>query len=215
MAGQQAFGDRDPTPAEIQAAEAIKRSMDIAPSAVGQAGRISEIGDILLRGETDPQFRRMVDEDEGRLRADYIQSIDDMILQSNRNRMRSGNPAFINPERQDEMRAGALMQAFENARQTSRGNARALLQASANVNNMSLQGLTNVMGALTGGGQAAAGMVPTQVQDQQNQMAAQGQFFKDLPSAIGQVGGGINQILSGWAPSTPTSTTTNNPTIWT
>jgi len=200
-AGQQAFGDRDPTPAEIQAGKAIEQAIGMAPEATAQTRRISQIGDILLGGESDPKFRQMVGEDESRLRADYISSIDDMILQSNRNRMRSGNPAFINPERQDEMRAGALMQAFENARQTSRGNVRALLNASANVNNMSLSGLTNIMGSLTGAGSAASGMVPTQVADQQNQMAAQGQFFKDLPSAIGQVGGSINQLLSGFAPS--------------
>ena len=168
-----AFSDREPTPAEIQMAEAISQAMGIAPDAIGQAERISEIADMLAQGESNPQFAALVGEEDDRLRNDYISSIDMFMQQDRRQQNRAYGTGSINPERRDEMRAGALMGAFEDSRSKSRNNARVLLTAAAEANNMALAGYTNTMGALTGAGVAAGPAMSAQGGAQLDQSGAQ------------------------------------------
>ena len=188
-----AFSDREPTPAEIQMAEAISQAMGIAPDAMGQAERISEIADMLAQGESNPQFAQLVGEEDDRLRNDYIQSIDMFMQQDRRQNNRAFGTGSINPERQDEMRAGALMNAFEDSRSKARNNARVLLKAASEANNMALAGYTNTMGALTGAGVAAGPAMSAQVGAQLDQSSAQAGFYGNLP----EIGTAVGNILSG------------------
>ena len=206
-----AFSDRDPSPAEIQMAEAIKQAMGIAPDATGQADRISEIADMLAQGERSPAFASLVDEEDSGLRNDHIRAINMFMQQDRRQQNRAFGTGSINPERRDEMRAGALMNAFENSRQTARSNARTLLTAAAGANNMALQGFTNTMGALTGAGQASASAIPTQVGAQQDQTAAQATFYGNL----GQTGTDIGNLLGSSFGGDDDDEVSNNPNIWT
>lgn len=201
-----AFSDRDSTPAERQMAEAIKQAMGIAPDAQKRAAFGAELSEMLAAGESDPRFASLVGEEDGRLRNDYIQAVDMYLRQGSRIQGR-GLTTGINPERRDEMRAGSLMNAFEDSRSKARASARELLKSAANANNLSLQGYTNTMGALTGAGQAAGAAIPSQVDAQLSQTAAQSSFFGSLPT----VGQDVAGLLSGFAQGTNKTVINNNP----
>ncbi len=192
-----AFSDRDPSPAEEQLAAAIAQAMGIAPAALDRANFGAQLSEMLARGEGDPRFASLVSEEDDRIRNDFIQGIDTFITKNRRDRARGGGRGSINPERQDEIRASVLTGAFEDSRSKARASARNLLTAAANANNLSLQGFTNTMGALTGAGQAAGGAIPSQIQADQQQSAAQATFFGNLPQTTTDILGQIEGFAKG------------------
>ena len=133
----------------------------------------AELARMLAEGESNPQFAKLVGEEDSRIRNDYIEAIDMYITKNNRQRSRAGGTGSINPERQDEMRSGALMNAFEDSRSKARSSVRELLKASATANSLSIAGFSGTM---------AAG---------DRQTAAQSSFFGNVP----QLGQDLSKLI--------------------
>ncbi len=196
------FKDRETSPAEQQMADAINMAMGVAPKAEERSAYAAQLAEMLAGGESDPRFAQLVSEGDSRLRSDYISSIDDFMTQDRRQNARATGTGSIVAERRDETRAKALMDQFAGSRQIARTNARNLLTAAANANNMAITGYTSTAGALTGAGVAAAPAMTAQIGAAQTQRAGEASFFGNLPQ--------MGKDFQNWAKDTPDSVK-NNP----
>lgn len=89
-------------------------------------------------------FQKLAGEEEGRIRRDFVEALRQAQVEQRRARA-SGRGGYINPERRDEAMASATANAFTQAQEQARVNARNYIMSQIQANNVAAGGFSRML----------------------------------------------------------------------